>query len=79
MNLTPGPLAPWRQIYARLREQIDSGELAPGDRLPSITDLSKGYGVALTTARKALDRLKADGLVVTSPMGTFVAPGDQRP
>jgi len=57
MNLTPGPLAPWRQI----------------------TDLSKGYGVALTTARKALDRLKADGLVVTSPMGTFVAPEDQRP
>jgi GntR family transcriptional regulator len=78
MDITPGPVAPWRQIYARLREQIDSGQLAPGDRLPSITDLSQGYGVALTTARKALDRLKADGLVVTSPMGTFVAPEGQR-
>jgi len=73
MGITPGPVAPWRQIYGRLRAQIDSGELAPGDRLPSITDLSQSYGVALTTVRKALDLLKADGLVVTSPMGTFVA------
>jgi DNA-binding GntR family transcriptional regulator len=35
--------------------------------------LSQDYGVALTTVRKALDALKAEGLVVTSPMGTFVA------
>jgi DNA-binding GntR family transcriptional regulator len=73
MDITPGPVAPWRQIYGLLRAQIDSGELAPGNRLPSITDLSQSYGVALTTVRKALDQLKADGLVVTSPMGTFVA------
>jgi DNA-binding GntR family transcriptional regulator len=68
-----GPVAPWRQIYALLREQIDSGELPPGSRLPSIVDLAQTYEVALTTVRKALDRLKADGLVVTSPMGTYVA------
>jgi Bacterial regulatory proteins, gntR family len=70
-----GPVAPWRQIYALLREQIDSGELPPGSRLPSIVDLAQTYEVALTTVRKALDRLKADGLVVTSPMGTYVAEG----
>ena len=29
--------------------------------------------MAMTTVRKALDALKAEGLVVTSPMGTFVA------
>jgi DNA-binding GntR family transcriptional regulator len=29
--------------------------------------------VALTTVQKALGALKAEGLVVTSPMGTFVA------
>ena len=68
-----GPVAPWRQIYGRLRAQIDSGELSPGDRLPSIVDLAQTYEVALTTVRKALDRLKDEGLVVTSPMGTFVA------
>jgi GntR family transcriptional regulator len=73
VSITPGPVAPWRQIHAALRAQIEDGTLAPGDRLPSITDLSQHYEVALTTVRKALDALKAEGLVVTSPMGTFVA------
>lgn len=73
MDITPGPLAPWRQLYGLLRAQIDSGELGPGARLPSIKDLSETYGLAFTTVRKSLDQLKADGLVVTSPMGTFVA------
>jgi DNA-binding GntR family transcriptional regulator len=67
------PVAPWRQLYALLRGQIDNGELAPGSRLPSITDLAATHGIALTTVRKAMDKLKGDGLVVTSPMGTFVA------
>lgn len=73
VSITPGPIAPWRQLYALLRARIEGGELAPGARLPSITDLSQEHGLALTTVRKALDALKADGLVVTSPMGTFVA------
>jgi GntR family transcriptional regulator len=68
-----GPVAPWRQITAILRRQIASGELAPGARVPSITTLSQTYQVAQTTARKALAALKDDGLIVTSPMGTFVA------
>ena len=70
--ITPGPVAPWRQIHADLVRKIDSGELPPGSRVPSIVTLAQDYGVALTTVRKALDVLKADGLVVTSPMGTFV-------
>jgi DNA-binding GntR family transcriptional regulator len=71
--ITPGPVASWRQIHADLVTKITSGELAPGSRLPSIVFLAQEYQVALTTVRKALDRLKADGLVATSPMGTFVA------
>jgi len=71
--ITPGPVAPWRQIHADLEKQITSGKLPPGSRLPSISDLAQHYDVALTTVRKALDVLKADGLVVTSPMGTYVA------
>jgi GntR family transcriptional regulator len=71
--ITPGPVAPWRQIHADLLRKIESGELPPGSRVPSIVTLAQDYGVALTTVRKALDALKTDGLVVTSPMGTFVA------
>jgi GntR family transcriptional regulator len=73
VSIQPGPVAPWRQILAQLRAEIDSGGLAPGDRVPSIVELSQTYGVAETTARKALAALKAEGLTVTSPMGTFVA------
>ena len=73
MTIKPGPVAPWRQIYAALRGQIENGTLPPGARLPSIRDLSQTYGTALTTVQKALNALKSDGLVVTSPMGTFVA------
>lgn len=67
-----GPVAPWRQIAGIYRAKIASGELASGDRLPSITSLAQEYEVAKTTAQKVIEALRDDGLVVTSPMGTFV-------
>ena len=58
---------------AFLREQIERGELAPGRRLPSIADLVQTYGIARTTAAKALRVLIDDGLAEVSPgMGTYV-------
>jgi DNA-binding transcriptional regulator YhcF (GntR family) len=68
-----GPVAPWRQIAQIFRERVASGELAPGDRLPSIRSISQEYEVATTTAQKVIEALRDEGLVVTSPMGTFVA------
>jgi DNA-binding GntR family transcriptional regulator len=35
--------------------------------------LSQEHGLSSKTVRKALDQLKEDGLVVTSPMGSFVS------
>ena len=70
-----GPVAPWRQLAALLRERIESGELPPGARLPSITSLAQEYDLAVTTVQKAVGALKDEGLIVTSPMGTFVAKG----
>jgi DNA-binding GntR family transcriptional regulator len=67
-----GPTAPWRQIAQVYRARIESGELAPGDRLPSIASISQEYGVAMTTAQKVIVALREEGLVTTSPMGTFV-------
>ncbi len=67
-----GPVAPWRQIAEIFRARIASGELAPGDRLPSIASISQEYDVAKTTAQKVIEALRDEGLVVTSPMGTFV-------
>lgn len=73
-----GPVAPWRQIADIYRAKIASGELAPGDRLPSITSLAQEYEVAKTTAQKVIEALRDEGLVVTSPMGTFVNPPELR-
>lgn len=57
--------APYQQIADALRAQIESGELAPGDQLPSIAALTSEYDVSIGTARSALSVLKADGLIVT--------------
>ncbi len=69
------PVPPYRQVAAVLRGRIESGELAPGQRLPSIADLVQVYGIARTTAAKALRVLIDDGLAEVSPgMGTYVRP-----
>lgn len=67
-----GPVAPWRQIAEIYRRRIESGELASGDRLPSIRSISEEFQVATTTAQKVIEALRDEGLAETSPMGTFV-------
>ena len=68
-----GPVPPYRQVAAILREQIERGELPPGRRLPSIAGLVQEYGIARTTAGKALRLLVDEGLAEVSPgMGTYV-------
>lgn len=63
---------PREQAAARLRERIRSGELGP--RLPSQLELAELLGVSPKTVQKALDILKAEGLVYGRPgLGTFVA------
>jgi DNA-binding GntR family transcriptional regulator len=68
-----GRIPPSRQIAADLRGQIERGELAPGDMLPSIVKLAERYQVATRTVQKALGILKREGLVEGEPgYGTFV-------
>ncbi|MEV4271914.1 winged helix-turn-helix domain-containing protein [Micromonospora aurantiaca (nom. illeg.)] len=45
-----------------LRERITSGQLRPGDRVPSERDLSQTYGVSGITARAAVRQLRDEGL-----------------
>lgn len=68
------PDPPYVQIAAILRARITSGELPPGTRLPSVQDLIGEYGVARTTARKALRVLAGEGLARVVPgWGTYAA------
>jgi DNA-binding FadR family transcriptional regulator len=50
-------------VHQRLREQILSGELAPGDPIPSERTLSEELGVNRHAVREALKRLQQAGLV----------------
>ncbi|OOC56398.1 MULTISPECIES: GntR family transcriptional regulator [Nocardiopsis] len=58
------PSAQYRRIAAELRERITSGDLAPGDALPSEAALVRQYSVSRGTARQALSELEGTGLVV---------------
>jgi GntR family transcriptional regulator len=62
------------QLVQRLRSQIGSGALSPGDRLPSVRDAAVAAGVNVNTVRAAYGRLEREGLVRSEQgRGTFVA------
>ena len=68
---------PYLRIAAKLRARIDSGQLAPGDILPSITRIAQEEGVTEITAAKALKELHSEGLTRSvAGWGTFVAGPD---
>ncbi len=57
----PEPL--WRQLAGHLRARILSGELPPGTALPSRSELMAEHQVSSTVTVKALDVLRAEGLI----------------
>ncbi|MEV6283137.1 GntR family transcriptional regulator [Kribbella sp. NPDC051770] len=54
---------PYQRIVAGLRAAILAGELRPGQRVPSVRQIAREYGVAAATASRVLAALRADGLV----------------
>lgn len=62
------------QLYMALRDVLLSGALKPGDRLPASRTLAKEAGVSRTTVIDAIDRLVAEGMLVSRVgAGTFVS------
>jgi DNA-binding GntR family transcriptional regulator len=57
---------PVEKIYGRLMEQIISGRLKAGQRLPT-TALASRFGTSRMPVRQALQRLADEGIVVQSP------------
>ena len=51
------------QLFARLRDQILTGRIAPGDALPSERDLAADYGVNRHAVREAVKRLQQSRLI----------------
>lgn len=69
---SPVPL--YYQLAERLKDQIEAGQLKPGDQLPSERELSEQTAISRMTARQAVAYLVREGALEVKPgIGTFVA------
>jgi len=68
---------PFEQVRAQLAGLIATGQLLPGDRLPTVRALAADLGLAANTVARAFKELEAAGLVETRRRaGTVVASGE---
>ena len=71
-RLSPVPLK--RQVVEHITAAIASGELQPGEKLPSGRELAEEWEVGYSTVTDALGELTAAGVLVAAMgKGTFVA------
>lgn len=66
-SLAAGPvLSAYEQVARRLRELILTGQLPPGQRLPTEDELARDFAVSRATIREALRMLSAQQLIRTT-------------
>jgi DNA-binding FadR family transcriptional regulator len=64
-----------QHVVAQLTEHIHRGELGPGDKMPTESEIMLEQGVSRSVVREAMSRMQAAGLVETRHgIGTFVLP-----
>ncbi|HHQ15125.1 MAG TPA: GntR family transcriptional regulator [Chromatiales bacterium] len=62
------------RVYTALREWIDSGKYAPGEKIASEEEIGRMFGVSRITTRKAIDLLVDDELVYRMHgKGTYIS------
>ncbi|MFB9674186.1 GntR family transcriptional regulator [Streptosporangium vulgare] len=70
----PQAMAPYKRIAAQIRAGIESGEIRPGDRIPSIREIMRDEGVSTATATRVAAVLRAEGYAESVPgIGTLAA------
>lgn len=71
-NSSPKPI--YEQITDQVKNKVITGELAPGDALPSMRLLAKELHISVITTKRAYADLERDGFLETvSGKGCFVA------
>ena len=80
MNLSPvKSTKAYEAIIERLRQEIVTGQIAPGSKLPSVRELSEQLSVSRPAVREALTALQAMKLItMRQGEGTFVNHYDPR-
>lgn len=67
----------YEQITTQIKELILTGELQPGQKLPSIRALANGLRISVITTKRAYTDLEAQGFVETvQGKGSFVTGGN---
>ncbi|MEU1919086.1 GntR family transcriptional regulator [Streptomyces albogriseolus] len=67
-------LPPYQRIAAQIIERIERGELQPGDRVPSVSQIMETEGVSRATAARVPGVLRAEGYATATPgVGTIVS------
>ena len=67
------------QIGDFIKEEIVSGRLAPGSRLPSVREYGLFFEVSNLTIQRALQQLELENVIVTKKgVGSFVNPETQQ-
>ena len=65
----------YEQTLEGIRQQIRAGILLPGERLPSVRELSAALSVNPNTIQRSYQELERTGWIVSQPgKGSFVAP-----
>lgn len=73
MNSTPLYL----QLKNKIKKEIRTGTLKPGDKLPSEMQMQKEYGMSRVTVRNAMSELEVEGYIIkVQGKGSFVAQSD---
>lgn len=66
------------QIVSQIRNLIITGQLQPGEALPSMRLLAKELKISVITTKRAYNDLETEGVIETIPgKGSFVAGRDE--
>jgi len=69
-----------QNIIDAFTQSLLSGDLKPGDQIPTEVELSERFGLARNTIREAIKTLVAMGVLeIRRPVGTFVCEGFSEP
>lgn len=69
----PSQLSAHDRVYRSLRTRVMHGEMAPGQAL-TLRGIGRDFGVSMTPAREAVQRLVAEGALTISASGRVATP-----
>ena len=63
----------YMQLYEHIRDDIISGRIAAGEKLPSLRSLSDDISVSVTTVSSAYNQLLVEGYLISKPQSGYYA------